>query len=302
MAVRNWTERLAGHDLELAVHRFAEDEADPTAVTVLFLHGFMDSGATWDLVAAALAPRGHALYAPDFRGFGGSDRVSGGGYYHFPNYLADLDALIDQLDPERLVLVGHSMGGTVATIYAGAKPDRVERLVVLEGLGPPAMGPEAAVHRMRAWLKDLRKDRRPQPMASAEAALTRLSLFHPRVDDEVLASRAKLLGRSHDDGSVTWAFDPLHRSTSPTAFRAAELKAFIAQIRCPVLFIDGGPTGWHPPDEQDRLEAFTVPPRRLELSEAGHMMHWTAPLACARAIADFIDEPSIGLPPGHPPD
>ncbi|MBW2454763.1 MAG: alpha/beta hydrolase [Deltaproteobacteria bacterium] len=270
---------------------------------MLLLHGFMDSGATWDLLAAGLAPRGHRLYAPDFRGFGGSDRVSGGGYYHFANYLADLDALIGQLNPAgRLVLVGHSMGGTVATVYAGAKPDRVDRLILMEGLGPPDMDPDVAVVRMRAWLADLRKDRPAQPMASADAALTRLALFHPRVDDEVLASRAQLLSRTQDDGSLTWAFDPLHRSTSPTAFRAAELKAFIAQIRCPTLFIGGGPSGWHPPDEQDRLEAFTVPPRRLELSEAGHMMHWTAPLACARAIAEFIDEPSLGLPPGHPRD
>jgi len=284
------------------VHRFADACAAPSGVTVLLLHGFMDSGATWDLVAAGLAPRGHEIHAPDFRGFGGSDRVSGGGYYHFPDYVADLDALIDQLAPERLVLVGHSMGGTVATLYAGSKPDRVERLVLMEGLGPPDMAPEVAVTRMRKWLADLRKDRQPQPMPSAEAALTRLALFHPRVDDTVLASRATRLSRPGDDGSVSWTFDPLHRSTSPTAFRAAELKAFIAQIRCPVLFIGGGPTGWHPPDEEDRLAALPTPAQRLELADAGHMMHWTQPQQCAGAIADFIAEPSIGLPPGDPRD
>jgi pimeloyl-ACP methyl ester carboxylesterase len=292
ITVRTWTQRLQGYDLELEVHRFADDEVEPSGATVVLLHGFMDSGATWDLVAAGLVGRGHQVYAPDFRGFGGSDRVAGGGYYHFPNYVADLDALVDQLEPSRLILVGHSMGGTVATIYTGAKPDRVERLVLMEGLGPPDMDASVAVVRMRSWLADLRKDRSPQPLASAEAALTRLALFHPRVDDQVLASRADLLSRSRADGTLTWAFDPLHRSTSPTAFRAAELKAFLAEIHCPVLFIDGGPSGWHPPDEQDRLDALPTPPRRLELADAGHMMHWTAPGACARAIAEFIDEPS----------
>ncbi len=289
--MQSWTERLTGHGLELAVHCFAEKAVEPSTTTVLLLHGFMDSGRTWDLLAAGLAPRGHALYAPDFRGFGESDRVSSGGYYHFPDYVADIDALVEQIPNNELVLVGHSMGGTVATLYAGARPERVSKLVLMEGAGPPDMASDIAVTRMRRWLTDLRKDRSPQPLRSLDDAITRLALFHPQLDEAVLTTRAPLLSRTQADGSLTWAFDPLHRSTSPAAFRAAELRAFLAEISCPVLFISGGSTGWHPPDEQDRLDALPAPAQRVDLKGAGHMMHWTEPLACARAIADFIDKP-----------
>jgi len=289
--VQSWTERLKGNGLELAVHRFADGSVEPSGTTVLLLHGFMDSGCTWDLLAAGLAPCGHALYAPDFRGFGGSDRVSGGGYYHFPDYVADIAALVEQIPSDELVVVGHSMGGTVATLYAGARPERVAKLVLMEGTGPPDMGSKVAVIRMRRWLTDVLKTRSPQPLGSLDDALTRLALFHPRIDEAILTTRARLLSRTESDGALAWTFDPLHRSTSPSAFKAAELNAFLAEISCPVLFIGGGPTGWHPPDEQNRLDALHAPAQRVELNEAGHMMHWTEPLACARAIADFIDQP-----------
>jgi pimeloyl-ACP methyl ester carboxylesterase len=289
--VRSWTERLKGNDLDLLVHRFADEGVEPSGQTVLFLHGFMDSGSTWDLLAPGLARYGHGLYAPDLRGFGGSDRVGRGGYYHFADYVADVDALVDQIPSDELVIVGHSMGGTVATLYAGARPERVAKLVLIEGAGPPDMPPDVAVIRMRRWLADLRKDRSPQPLDSQDDALTRLTLFHPRVDEAILATRADLLSRTQPDGSLTWAFDPLHRSTSPSAFRAAELRAFLAKISCPVLFISGGSTGWHPPDEQERLDALPRSAQRVELPQGGHMMHWTEPAACARAIADFIDQP-----------
>src|SRR5262245_26616302 len=108
--------------------------------TVVLLHGFLDLAWTWvPTVEAGLAGRFHVV-APDVRGHGDSDRVGPGGYYHFIDYLADLDALVRTLGRRRLSLVGHSMGGSIASYYAGVYPDRVHRLALLEGLGPPETG------------------------------------------------------------------------------------------------------------------------------------------------------------------
>lgn len=276
--------------LDLWVHRHRDPEATPSGLTVLLVHGFLDSGATWDLVAPTLARAGHEVLAPDLRGFGQSAWVGAGGYYHFPDYVADLSALIDSVAPARLALVGHSMGGTAAALLAGARPERFERVALLEGLGPLASEPEMAVERMKVWLRHLREaTRKGRPLASLDEATERLALHHPRVPRDVLASRAALLTRKDSRGHLVWAYDPLHRSTAPIPFNLETFRVFLRRIDCPTLVVSGGPTGWHPPDEAERA-TYLRTPRLLELPGAGHMMHWTAPDALAKSLLDFFAE------------
>jgi pimeloyl-ACP methyl ester carboxylesterase len=284
--VETFTEMIPGQGLSLCVHRFRDRQAPPNGKTILLLHGFLDSGATWDLVGAELAPGGAEIYAPDMRGFGKSDRVGAGGYYHFPDYVADVAALVDRIAPSELVLVGHSMGGSVACLFTGACPDRVHKLVLLEGVGPPAMVPADALARTRRWLQDLRHAKGSRPLASLEDATHRLAATHPAIDRSILASRAPHLSIAGPDGSLVWAHDPLHRTTSPAIFQVESFKTFLAEIRCPVTFVSGGEAGWHPVDEAERLAAFPTPPRKVVLEGAGHMMHWTRPADVARVILE----------------
>jgi pimeloyl-ACP methyl ester carboxylesterase len=287
--------------LRLWVHRFRDDSAPPSGLTIVLVHGFLDAGATWDMVATSLARAGHDVIAPDQRGFGISDSVGPGGYYHFPDYVADLAELVDALAPRRLSLVGHSMGGTVAALYAGAHPDRLERLALLEGMGPAATEPHVAVDRMQAWLRTLREvPRFPKPLTSLQEAIERLSLHHPRVPRDVIESRAKLLTRTDDTGRLVWAYDPLHRTTAPTPFNAETFKAFLRRIDCPTLVVSGGTTGWHPPDEAERA-ACLAHAVRFELPHAGHMMHWTDPGALADRLAGFFGEPPVHEAQTHVP-
>lgn len=272
--------------LALQLHRFSDVTAKPRGVTLLCLHGFLDGGATWDDVAAPLAADGYEVIAPDLRGFGGSARVGVGGYYHFPDYVADVDALVRTRAFSRLVLIGHSMGGTVACLYAGARPERVERLVLIEGLGPPSAPPEQAPYRMRHWLTDLERNRVPRPLGSLDDAVRRLAINHPRMPTEVLERRAKQLTVETESG-LAWAHDPLHRTTSPMLFSAELLKAFLREYKEPVLFVGGGEGGFHPEDETERLDAF-VHVRRVDLPDAGHMIHWTEPVALAQKIIEFL--------------
>lgn len=285
-----------GNGLQLRVHGFRDETAPPSGLTLLLLHGYLDAGGTWDLVAPHLTRAGHTLYAPDLRGFGESEGVGAGGYYHFVDYVADVDALVRALVPptERLGVIGHSMGGTVASLFAGSRPARVERLALLEGLGPPAMAPATSVDRVRSWLDNLEKsDRSPRRLESMDDAVRRLSANHPRVDRETLASRARWLTKLDPDGKLVWAYDPLHRTTSPMPFQVEVFTAFLEKITCPTLVVGGGPRGYHPEDEPARI---TCIPRVVtrDLPEAGHMMHWTQPSELGSLLVNFFGgDPTI---------
>ena len=224
-----------------------------TPPTALLLHGFMDAGASWDLVAPPLAEAGLRVIAPDLRGFGDTARVAPGGYYHFPDYVFDVAELVDALVPGQapIVVVGHSMGGTVASMYAGMLPARVSRLALLEGAGPSPIDPSYTPERFAAWLEGVRdvRARGERPMQSREEALRRLTINHPRVDPQTLRSRLPGLLRELDDGRVVWKADPLHTTRSPTPFFSSVYQAFAKRVTCPVLFVSGGPSGWAPEEE-----------------------------------------------------
>ena len=137
------------------------------------LHGFSDSGASFDRVAPVLASEGLRVFAPDLRGYGETDRIGAGGYYHFPDYVLDVAELMEQLSPEApIFLVGHSMGATIASLLAGSLPERVALLALLEGVGPPEMPVDLSADRMRMWIESVQKQRdRPEKPMTLEGAV-----------------------------------------------------------------------------------------------------------------------------------
>lgn len=254
----------------------------------------MDAAGTWDRVAPLLSEDGFRVLAPDMRGFGDGERAPPGSYYHFADYVADIAELIEALSPnEPVALVGHSMGGTITTLYAGAFPENVVRLAVLEGLGPPDNAWELGPVRMRTWIGEMRALRARPPPAPLrrEDARRRLVTNHPSVPRDVLDHRLPHLVRevTDEDGQprVMWRYDPLHRTTSPVPFFAKLFMEFAKLVTCPVLFVGGGKTGFHPPDEAERIKAF-VDVRRQDLEGAGHMMHWTRPDELATILLGFL--------------
>jgi pimeloyl-ACP methyl ester carboxylesterase len=229
------------------------------------------------------------VLAPDLRGFGQGGRVGDGGYYHFADYVSDVADLVDELCGDTpLHLVGHSMGGTVSSLFCGTFPDRPQTLSLLEGVGPPDNPFEVAPLRMRKWIEDVRATRSRRQRAMTEGdALRRLAANHARVEEPVLRDRLKHLVVPAGDGLVAWQNDPLHRTTGPYPFYAQAYEAFVRRIACRVLFVSGGPSGWHPPDEDARL-ACVSNLERAEISDAGHMMHWTRPTELAEVLLRFL--------------
>lgn len=257
--------------------------------TALLLHGFADAAGSFDLVAAGLAAAGYRVVAPDLRGFGETAWIPAGSYYHFAEYVADVDELVRILGLRDLLLVGHSMGGSVATLFTGARPQLVRALALLEGLGPPDTDLAFAPARFTKWLDDLTSPRHyeQKPIDDAAGVLARLALQHPDVARDTLASRVPILSRELPDGRRAWRFDPLHRSTSPTPFLGPMYLAFLAKITAPTLVLGGGTSGYHPPEEAARIAAIPCHEHH-ELEGAGHMMHWTQPAAVLARLLTFF--------------
>lgn len=278
---------------------------------LVMLHGWMDVGASFQFVVDALpAPR--CVIAPDWRGFGESTAPAADCYW-FPDYLADLDALLDALLPGQQVdLVGHSMGGNVAMLYAGVRPERVRRLVNLEGFGMPDAPPQLAPKRYRQWLDALRTPPRLRGYASLDAVAERLRATNPLLRPERAAWLASRWSRREIDaetGEPEWVLlaDPAHKLVNPVLYRKDEVLACWKQIKAPMLWVEGDRTEiakwWG--DRYSVEEFYTrlaVVPNveRHRLSPASHMLHHDQPEALAALLSAFLDAPDVQAAAARP--
>lgn len=259
--------------------------------TLLLAHGFLDVGLSWFRVAEELVARGHRCIAWDWRGHGQTEWVGAGGYYHFHDYVRDLDALLPLLVPAdgpRPHLVDHSMGGSVATLFAGTFPERLASVSMIEGLGPLAFDLERSVQKVRMWLQGCEKAARPADPVSRAQIRGRLERRHGVELDPALAEvLVEELSEpiAGDADARRWRFDPLHRTLSPSPFQPAIFTRFLESIgaaKLPTLVVTGE-RGYRPPDEDARRAALGEH-TFLELPGAGHMMHWHHAPELAAAI------------------
>jgi pimeloyl-ACP methyl ester carboxylesterase len=266
---------------------------NPQAPKLYLLHGWMDVSASFQFLVDALASDWCVL-APDWRGFG--DSAWSPGSYLFADYLADLDALLDRYSPnEPANLVGHSLGGNVACIYAGVRPARVRRAVSIEGFGIQRVQPVEAAERYARWLDEQRDPPRLTTYPSLERVAWRLKKNNPRLTDEKARYLAKHWAHRGADGGVVLKADPRHKMKSPVLYRLEEAMACWNRVRAPVLWIEGDASpirGWLREDEEGfhaRMRAF--PELRHEVvRDAGHMLHHDAPEAVARLIEGFVGD------------
>ncbi|WP_119293353.1 alpha/beta fold hydrolase [Azohydromonas sediminis] len=273
-------------------------EPDPTQPPLVLVHGWMDVGASFQFVVDALheveGVERHVI-APDWRGYGGTVSPPVDSYW-FPDYLGDLDALLDALAPARAVdLVGHSMGGNVAMLYAGVRPQRVRRLVNLEGFGMPATTPAQAPGRYAKWLDELKTPVELRSYDDLAAVAARLLKNNPRLTPDKAAWLAPHWAERRADGRWHLRADPAHKRINPILYRVDEVLEVWRRIEAPVLWVDGDltdTTAWwghrYPRDEFEARLAVVPRLERHRLSPCGHMLHHDQPLALARRLAAFL--------------
>jgi pimeloyl-ACP methyl ester carboxylesterase len=266
-------------------HHVLEWRSPSSVKTVVCLHGYLDVGASFHRVAQHLVPAGFRVVALDFRGHGQSEWVKPGGYYHFADYLMDVAELIEIVAPDAFHLVGHSMGGNVAAMFAGLRPPRLRSLVLAEGAGPPESPPEHLPDRIAEWIAGVRKVRAstPRPLADLDDAVRRLRGQHTDLDEATARWVAEISTRRDEEGRLFFAFDPLHRTRTPLPFRVDQFGAMLARIAVPTVYV-AGEHGFRTGDEDVRLAGIANLTRQ-EIPRVGHMMHWHAPETFAAIIA-----------------
>jgi pimeloyl-ACP methyl ester carboxylesterase len=263
------------------------------APPLFLLHGWMDVAASFQFLVDRFSRDWHVI-APDWRGFGLSEWCRDG--YWFPDYYADLEALLELYQPGAPVfLVGHSMGGVVASMYSGIRPDRVARLVSMEGLGLARHAPDQAPVRYAQWLDQLGEPASFRPYRSFDEVAARLRKTNPRLTEERAAFLARQWAKRQDNGEFVLLSDPAHKTVNPYLFRIDEAIACWRRITAPVLLVSGKlseiPARMKDTPEQlaERKGAFRNR-REIELDDAGHMMHHDQPERLAPLIEQFLLE------------
>lgn len=276
---------IAGREGRIALTRWGPADSTP----IVLLHGWMDCGAAWQLLVDCL-PDEWALIALDWPGYGRS--APRADHYWFPEHLAELEWLLDEVSPNTPArVIGHSMGGTVASMYAGIRAARLRWLVNLEGYGMPALAPEHVPGLIAGWLDALRAS----SVARRYSSLAELVSILRRANPQLPAAHAHYLARvwtRECEGGFQMRADPRQMLRTPIRYGRAELEACWAQVRTPTLLLQGEHSthlrNALGPDGLTVLRQLMPSLRCATIAGAGHLLPYEQPQSVAQAIVRFV--------------
>jgi pimeloyl-ACP methyl ester carboxylesterase len=279
-AVARRTRSLAVRGIDYCLNEWGDEDAP----LIFYLHGWADTGSTFQFVVDALASRWRVV-APDWRGFGRTAHT--GGPYWFPDYLADLHEILKHYSPDAPVyLVGHSMGGNVASLYAGSMPERVNAIVNVEGFGLADADPDNAPQRYRDWLEAQEAGRNFSFYPDFTGLVRRIRSRNPGLSED----RAEFVARQwarEDNGAVRLRADPRHKLPNPILYRRAEAAACWRRISADVLLISGENSSFRT-QLRDFASSWGPDTESCVIEGVGHMIHFEAPEALAKQIEQFL--------------
>ncbi len=270
-------------------------------VPLVLVHGWMDVAASWQFVVDALADE-HYVIAPDWRGYGLTESAPTDNYW-FPDYLADLDFLLDHYSPAGPVnLVGHSMGGNIAMLYAGSRPGRVRRLVNLEGFGMAATRPSQAPKRYAVWMDELKAFHRGElalkSYDSVDGVAQRLMKTNHRLGQDKADWLARHWARQEADGQWRILGDAAHKITNASLYRVDEVLEIFRRVSAPTLSVEASDNSlekwWQGKytlaEYHQRLQS-VASIAQAKVTDAGHMLHHDQPRQVAELMEKFLENP-----------
>jgi pimeloyl-ACP methyl ester carboxylesterase len=270
----------------------------PGQPPLVLVHGWMDVAASWQFMVDCFTQE-RWIVAPDWRGYGLTDTPPNSDQYWLPDYLADLDFLVDHFSAGAPVdLVGHSMGGNLAMLYAGVRPARIRRLVNLEGFGMAAADATEAPGRLAKWMDELKGFHRGEtglkPYASAAEVAARLMKTNRRLPQDKADWLARQWAQEGEDGLWRILSDPAHKISNAQVYRLEETLAIYRAITAPTLCIEASDDslgqwwkGRYTLDEFRERVRNVADSRHATVEDAGHMLHHDQPLQLAKLIEDF---------------
>lgn len=265
----------------------AKSWGDASLPKVLALHGWLDNLASFEPMAPHL-PNMH-LVAIDILGHGLSDHRPLGSIYHFLDAVPHIVDVVDALGWENFSLMGHSMGAGIAPLVAATLPGRVEKLVLIEGLGPLSRAPEEVPAQLVRYLSQAKEQptkRLPLYKTREEAAQMRKNAGDLSLESaKILTER----GLKQVEGGWTWRADPRLRLESPLRMSEEQVLAFLKKVTCPALYLEAERgLKWNAEIQEKRKSFF---PRLQAIHiRGGHHMHMDDPLPCAHLIRNFFED------------
>ena len=264
------------------------------APQLFLLHGWMDCAATFKYMMPAIAEKYHVI-APDWRGFGDTDHAPGG--YWFPDYFADLEVILNHFQPYGKVnIAGHSMGGNIAMLYAGIRPDRVGKLLSLESLGLPPTEPNDAPNKYRQWMTEILSGEQAKIYPNANLLKHSIYKGNPQLPDHIIEDLAELWGKPvGDEGAMMLKGDHRHRYTNPVRYSFEDTLELWRAVTAK--------TGLVAATESRMVKHFSAmgridqvkeilqiaPEHYYEIEQCGHMLHLEKPAITAEIILEFFD-------------
>ncbi len=254
---------------------------------IIMLHGFLDHAHTFDLLADKLSKDYH-LIAWDARGFGKSEHIAPYSYYYFFDYIFDLDLFIENFTDKPVILLGHSMGGIISSFYSGVYPQKVFKLVNLEGWFLSDYPFEDSVNKAQMWIDGVKNIKGFKPMKDLEEAKIKLLKGDPMMDSDFALHLAEKC-TVEKDGFLFWNHDPLHKTISPQQTYYGQIKSFLDKVECPVLLIQGDKTFFELEKYEKNLELYKNS-EKIEIKDAGHNLHIHKPDEITVLIKNFLDK------------
>lgn len=253
------------------------DWGNEGAPHMLLLHGGRDHCRSWDWVARAMRDDYHVI-APDFRGHGDSQWAIGSSY-PFADFVYDIDQLMCQKRMAPATIISHSMGGVISLMYAGLFPQKVEKLIVIEGTwqfddGINALNKDPVVDRFDHWMAQMRDSaaRTPRKYETLDAAVERMRQENPRLSEEQAWHLTRFGSNMNEDGTFSWKFDNYMRAIAPATLDEHDVKELWGRITCPVLLFYGNQSYIEDPRKKGLLDLFQDV-RLHEVDGAGHWLH-----------------------------